>query len=66
MIPEPLDLAKLKILPLAERRSLTKADEILVDPDSTSATLLRLYSRPSSTIARGKSAPPASAGPPSC
>jgi hypothetical protein len=34
VIPEPLDLARLKILPLEERRSLTKADEILVDPDS--------------------------------
>ncbi len=31
---EPLDLARLKILPLAQRRSLTRADEILVDPDS--------------------------------
>jgi len=29
---EPLDLCKLKVLPLAERRSLTRADEILVDP----------------------------------
>jgi len=29
---EPLDLRKLKVLPLAERRSLTRADEILVDP----------------------------------
>jgi hypothetical protein len=35
VIPEPLDLARLKILPLAQRRSLTRADEILVDPDST-------------------------------
>ncbi len=34
MIPQPLDLGKLKVLPLAERRSLTKVDEILVDPDS--------------------------------
>ncbi len=34
MIPEPLDLARLKIFPLAKRRSLTNADEILVDPDS--------------------------------
>jgi hypothetical protein len=34
VIPQPLDLGKLKILPLAERRSLTKVDEILVDPDS--------------------------------
>ncbi|MGO9464889.1 MAG: hypothetical protein ACLQIB_55875 [Isosphaeraceae bacterium] len=30
---EPLDLRKLKVLPLADRRSLTRADEILVDPD---------------------------------
>ena len=34
MIPQPLDLGKLKVLPLAERCSLTKVDEILVDPDS--------------------------------
>ncbi len=34
MIPQPLDLAKLKVLPLAERHSLTKVEEILVDPDS--------------------------------
>jgi hypothetical protein len=33
VIPEPLDLTKLKILPLSERRSLTAADDILVDPD---------------------------------
>jgi hypothetical protein len=32
---QPLDLAKLKILPLAERKSLTRADEILIDPDSS-------------------------------
>jgi len=31
---EPLDLRKLKILPLAERRSLTRADEILIDPEA--------------------------------
>jgi hypothetical protein len=31
---EPLDLRKLKILPLAQRRSLTRVDEILVDPDA--------------------------------
>ena len=34
MIPEPLDLAKLKVLPLASRRNLTRVDDILVDPDS--------------------------------
>ena len=35
MIPEPLDLGRLKILPLEERRSLTRVDDILVDPDSS-------------------------------
>jgi hypothetical protein len=32
---QPLDLNQLKILPLAERRSLTRADDILCDPDAT-------------------------------
>ena len=32
--PEPLDLAKLSVRPLAERRSLTRVEDILVDPDS--------------------------------
>ncbi len=32
---EPLDLSKLKVYPLSERESLTLADEILIDPDST-------------------------------
>src|SRR5271156_2868623 len=32
---QPLDLTKLKILPLAARKSLTRADEILIDPDSS-------------------------------
>src|SRR5438876_437572 len=31
---EPLDLSKLKVFPLAERRSLTRADDILVSPDA--------------------------------
>ncbi len=31
----PLDLSRLKVFPLAERRHLTKADDILVDPDSS-------------------------------
>jgi hypothetical protein len=30
----PLDLGRLRVLPLAERRSLTGADEILIDPES--------------------------------
>ena len=30
----PLDLSQLKVLPLAMRKSLTRADDILVDPDS--------------------------------
>ncbi len=32
---EPLDLNKLKVFPLAKRKSLTRAEEILVDPDSS-------------------------------
>jgi hypothetical protein len=31
---QPLDLSKLNVLPLAERNSLTKADDILIKPDS--------------------------------
>lgn len=31
---QPLDLSKLKVLPLAERHSLTRADDILIEPDS--------------------------------
>ena len=31
---EPLDLSKLKVLPLRARQSLTKADEILIDPEA--------------------------------
>ena len=30
----PLDLTKLKVYPLAERTSLTRADDIIVEPDS--------------------------------
>lgn len=30
----PLDLARLRIRPLAERRSLTRVEEILIDPDA--------------------------------
>ncbi|MEP6668818.1 MAG: hypothetical protein ABJF10_06685 [Chthoniobacter sp.] len=32
---EPLDLSKLKVYPLTERRSLTRADDILIPPDAT-------------------------------
>lgn len=31
---QPLDLSKLKVYPLAERRSLTRADDILLPPDT--------------------------------
>jgi hypothetical protein len=36
---QPLDLAKLKVFPLAERRSLTRADDILISPDSAPASV---------------------------
>lgn len=32
---EPLDLSRLKVLPLSKRRSLTTVDEILIDPDAS-------------------------------
>ena len=34
MSVQPLDLSKLKVFPLAERQSLTRADDILIDPDA--------------------------------
>src|SRR5258708_4417983 len=34
MAISPLDLTKLKVFPLAERQSLTRADDILIDPDA--------------------------------
>src|SRR5438105_3877267 len=32
LVPEPLDLKRLKVYPLAERRSLSSIEKILVDP----------------------------------
>lgn len=34
MTTQPLDLGKLKVLPLAQRHSLTTVDQILIDPES--------------------------------
>ncbi|MHC5540649.1 hypothetical protein ACYOEI_20720, partial [Singulisphaera rosea] len=34
MSVQPLDLKKLKVFPLAERQSLTRADEVVIDPES--------------------------------
>jgi hypothetical protein len=33
-IPAPLDLSKLKVYPLAERKSMSRIDDILVNPDT--------------------------------
>ena len=64
MIPPPLDLSKLKVLPLASRHSLTNAEEILIDPARTPppcpdhlTTVIADWRKPS--------APPAPAAPPS-
>lgn len=35
--PEPLDLSRLRVFPLEDRKSLTKATDILIDPDSEPA-----------------------------
>ena len=37
MTVTPIDLAALKVYPLSQRTSLTRVDEILIDPDSTPA-----------------------------
>jgi hypothetical protein len=37
--PEPFELTKLKVYPLAERRSLSSIDQILVDPESAPPAL---------------------------
>ncbi|MCS1410624.1 MAG: hypothetical protein M2R45_03819 [Verrucomicrobia subdivision 3 bacterium] len=37
--PEPLDLSRLRVYPLDQRKSLTTADEILIDPDSQPAPI---------------------------
>ena len=34
MSVQPLDLSRLKVYPLAQRKSLTRADDILLDPDA--------------------------------
>lgn len=34
MNTQPIDLTRLKVLPLAHRRSLTRVDDILIDPES--------------------------------
>ena len=39
MEPKPLDWSRLRVYPLAERRSLTSVDEILRDPDSPAPVL---------------------------
>lgn len=33
-MPDPLDLRRLRVYPLAERKSLTRAEDILLDPDA--------------------------------
>ncbi len=37
MTVRPLDLSKLRVFPLAERKSLTRADDILLDPEAAPA-----------------------------
>lgn len=61
-IPEPLDLRRLKVYPLASRRSMSAIEEILIDPSSpppaTSPFNLELIRRAAQSIrnARNKNA----------
>ena len=41
----PLDLSRLAVLPLAERRSLTRADDILLAPDAAPPACSELNSK---------------------
>lgn len=43
--PAPLDLTRLKVFPLAERKSLTRLDDILVDPASPPKPVNELLTR---------------------
>ena len=53
MRPPPLDLRRVKVFPLAERASLTGADEILIQPGSPAPKLsARLEERVSDCVAR--------------
>ena len=57
-----LDLRKVRVYPLAERKSLTRVEEILVDPAAAPGPLdARLSAR--STTWRPRSARPGSAAP---
>jgi hypothetical protein len=38
VVPAPLDLSQIRVLPLAERRSLTRVEDILVPPDRAPAS----------------------------
>ncbi len=39
MLPEPIDLHRLKVFPLDQRQSLTRVEDILIDPADTPAPL---------------------------
>jgi hypothetical protein len=43
--PEPIDLAKVKVYPLAERKSLSSIDKVLVDPNQPSRPCSREISQ---------------------
>ena len=59
----PLDLSRLRVRPLAERESLTRVDEILIDPDAAPAALPEPPSTRRSTAAPARSARPGQRGP---
>ena len=62
----PLDLSKLKVFPLAERKSLTRADEILIEPDAPLEAVHRSGRVIDRRLCAGRSRLPARAGRPSC
>ena len=49
----PLDLQRVRVYPLEQRRSLTRADEILVDPSAAPAPLDGPKANAIEEVARG-------------
>ena len=48
----PLDLSRLRVLPLAERDSLTRVEDILLDPDATPRPLSERLRRAGEDVRR--------------
>ena len=62
----PLDLGQLKVFPLAQRKTLTRADDILIDPDAPAKACSEATAAAIAQMRAAISRRPASATPRSC